>query len=83
MINPYNRFRDRYVTWWLNIDRSALNKVRLMFLGAGWLLTTYFTIFSIEIGQLKWMQVWIVFQIFFLYQLNKQLVSKIRIISDK
>ena len=82
MINPYNRFRDRYVTWWLNIDRSALNKVRLMFLGAGWLLTTYFTIFSIEIGQLKWMQVWIVFQIFFLYQLNKQLVSKIRIPID-
>jgi len=78
----YKRFLDRYVLWWQAVDRSALNKSRLIFLLSGWLVTFYFIIFSIEIGQFKWMQVWIVFQIYFLYQLNKQLVSNIRIPVD-
>jgi hypothetical protein len=82
MKDLYKRFLDRYVSWWQSIDKAALNTTRLLFLFGGWLLTFYFIIFSIEIGQFKWMQVWIVFQIFFLYQLNKQLVSKIRIPVD-
>ena len=82
MKNLSVRFLDRYVLWWQGIDRAALNTKRLLFFIGGWLLTFYFIVFSIEIGQLKWMQVWIVFQIYFLYQLNKQLVSKIRIPID-
>ena len=82
MIKLYERFRERYVSWWHAIDRASLSRSRLLFLGTGWLVTFYFIIFSIEIGQFKWMQVWFVFQIFFLYQLNKQIVSKIRIPID-
>jgi len=78
----YKRFVDRYVLWWQTLDRTGLSTSRLLFLSGGWLLTFYFVIFSLEIGQFKWMQVWIVFQIFFLYQLNKELVSKIRIPLD-
>jgi len=78
----YNRFSDRFSSWWENIDRVALNPTRIIFLFSGWLVTFYFVIFSLEIGQIKWMQVWIVFQIFFLYQLNKLLVSKVRIPID-
>jgi serine phosphatase RsbU (regulator of sigma subunit) len=80
--NVFNRFVNRFTGWWQAIDRTALNTTRLLFLSGGWLLTFYFVIFSIEIGQLKWMQVWIVFQIYFLYQLNKQLVSNIKIPID-
>jgi len=78
----YNRFLNRFSSWWENIDRGALNPTRIIFLFSGWLVTFYFVIFSLEIGQIKWMQVWIVFQIFFLYQLNKLLVSKVRIPID-
>jgi hypothetical protein len=78
----YERFANRFSSWWNSIDRTDLNPTRIWFLLGGWLLTFYFVIFSLEIGQLKWMQVWIVFQIFFLYQLNKLLVSKIRIPID-
>jgi serine phosphatase RsbU (regulator of sigma subunit) len=52
-----------------------INKPRLIYHAAGWLLTFYFIIISIEINQLKWMHVWIVFHIFFWYQLNKSLVA--------
>ena len=82
MKDLFNRFLDRYVSWWQAIDKATLNTTRLSFLLGSWLLTFYFVIFSIEIDQFKWMQVWIVFQIYFLYQLNKQLVSKIRIPVD-
>jgi hypothetical protein len=80
--NLYERFLNRFTSWWNSIDRLGLNSTRILFLFGGWLITFYFVIFSIEIGQIKWMQVWIVFQIFFLYQLNKLLVSKIRIPID-
>jgi len=78
----YERFVHRYASWWHSIDRDELNLTRLLFLVGGWLVTFYFIIFSIEIGQIKWMQVWIVFQIFFIYQLNRLLVSKVRVPID-
>ena len=82
MRDLYKRFENRYTSWWNSIEHSELNPKRIAFLMGGWLLTFYFVIFSLEIDQLKWMQVWIVFQIFFIYQINKLLVSKLRIPVD-
>ena len=82
MKNLYDRFASRFAAWWNSIDRAELKPSRVWFLIGGFIVTFYFIIFSIELVQFKWMQVWIVFQIFFLYQLNKLLVSKVRIPID-
>ncbi len=67
----FSDIQNRCLKWWHDISFSGLNKTRLLFHISGWLLTFYFIITSIEIGNLKWMQVWIVFHIFFWYQLNR------------
>ena len=67
----FTDIQSRYLQWWHDVSFSGLNKTRLFFHLSGWLLTFYFIIASIEIGNLKWMQVWIVFHIFFWYQLNR------------
>jgi len=80
--NLYDRFANRFSSWWNSIDLDELDSKRIAFLLGGWLLTFYFIIMSIELGQIKWMQVWIVFQIFFIYQINKLVVLKVRIPID-
>jgi serine phosphatase RsbU (regulator of sigma subunit) len=68
---------DRYQKWWKNINRVEIQATRFIFHLSGWLVTFYFIISSIELLNLKWMQVWIVFHIFFWYQLNRTIVRHI------
>ncbi len=70
--------QKRYLQWWQDIDLSKINTSRFLFHIIGWLLTFYFIIASIEFGNLKWMQVWVVFHIFFWYQLNRTIVGHIK-----
>jgi len=73
----YSDIQKRCLAWWYDIDLSEINANRFLFHVIGWLLTFYFIIASIEIGNLKWMQVWVVFHIFFWYQLNRTIVGPI------
>ncbi len=67
----------RYQKWWKDIYLVEIRSTRFIFHLSGWLVTFYFIISSVELDNLKWMQVWIVFHIFFWYQLNRTIVRDI------
>jgi serine phosphatase RsbU (regulator of sigma subunit) len=66
--------KQKYQQWWQNIDFPELTGRRSCFLFAGWIITFYFIIAAIESDNLKWMQVWIVFNIYFWYQVNRTIL---------
>ena len=66
---------ERYRHWLSNVTESHIETKRFVFLFVSWLITFFFIIWSIESEQIKWLQVWLVFHIYFWYHLNKVLIT--------
>ncbi|TFH00891.1 MAG: HAMP domain-containing protein [Calditrichales bacterium] len=66
--------RDRYLLWWQTSDFIALKSLRPIFHFSGLALTFLFIILSIEMVEVKWVQVWVLFFMFFWYQTNRNII---------